>query len=169
MMFGSHRSSRNNSTTEPSSPAAAHSPSLGSMISTVAVDGNSVTPITGSDSRIWKVSARSYLPSTRMRTRHVALVCPGLNWTCRWDFPLKSSSFLALPSSVPMPESWWQVDTDDRGGVKKNKRRRPGEWGGGDEREIRYSHSLMLLRRRWGTESCVLFSLTDHSRSLGSA
>lgn len=37
-----------------------------------------------------------------------------------------------------------------------------------DEREIRYSHPLMLLRRRWGTECCVLFSFTDHSRSLGS-
>lgn len=134
------------------STAVAHWPSLGSRISTVALEGNSITPITGSDSRIWKVSACSYFPSASMRTRHVALVCPGLNWTCRWDFPLKSSSFFALPSSVPMPESRWQFDTcrgqkRKRGEKKaawlKKRRQRQtktvagGRWQAGEEAQMK--------------------------------
>lgn len=90
-------------------PGSVYWPSLGSRISTVAAAGNSITPITGSDSKIWKVSACSYFPSVSIRTRHVALVCPGLNWTCLWDLPLKSSSIFALPSSVPMPERYGQL------------------------------------------------------------
>lgn len=53
--------------------------------------------------------------------------------------------------------------------TKSGRGKVTGRRRGADEREIRYSHPLMLLRRRRGAECCVSFSLTDHSRSLGSA
>ena len=78
-------------------------PSPGSWISTVAFSGNSSSAMTGSDRTIWKRSDSSYSPSDRMRTLQTAVVWPGLNWTCFWDFPRKSLSLVAVPSRVPMP------------------------------------------------------------------
>lgn len=151
-------------------------PSLGSKISTVAMTGNSITPITGSDNKIWKVSACSYFPSFSIRTRHVALVCPGLNWICRWDLPLKSSSFFALPSWVPIPERWrrwwaWKrrnrQEKQTRWVKKKQKtkerRQRKWQWKGDrreretDDKQIRYSHPLMLFREVRKRVLCFYF------------
>lgn len=164
-------------------------PSLGSRISTVAAVGNSITPITGSDSRIWKVSACSYFPSVSIRTRHVALDCPGLNWTCLWDLPLKSSSFFALPSWVPMPErygEWWTSKKKGEGKgeqarwvknktnrkkwrQKKGKRPLKGDRKERetDEKQIRYSHPLMLFREWCEKERCVYFSSLITYRASG--
>lgn len=61
----------------------------------------------------------------------MALVCPGLNWTCLWDLPLKSSSFWALPSAVPMPERHKRLrETDEasREGRQMRKRQRKQPW-----------------------------------------
>lgn len=90
-------------------------PSPGSTISTVAVLGNSSTAMTGSDSWISKVSEVSNSWSVKIFTFQVAVVWPGLNWTCFWALPRKSLSFSAVPSTVPIPErdrcekrfSWW--------------------------------------------------------------
>lgn len=144
--------------------------------------GNSITPITGSDNKIWKVSACSYFPSFSIRTRHVALVCPGLNWICRWDLPLKSSSFFALPSWVPIPERWrrwwaWKrrnrQEKQTRWVKKKQKtkerRQRKWQWKGDrreretDDKQIRYSHPLMLFREVRKRVLCFFFFFsTDH-------
>lgn len=78
-------------------------PSPGSIISTVDAAGNSRIPMTGSERTIWKDSECSCSPSLKIRTRHVAKVWPGLNCTCFWAFPLKSLSFLAVPSLVLIP------------------------------------------------------------------
>lgn len=79
-------------------------PSPGSTISTVAVSGNSSTAMTGSESWIWKVSEVSNSWSVNIFTFHVAVVWPGLNWTCFWAFPRKSLSCTAVPSTVAIPE-----------------------------------------------------------------
>lgn len=78
-------------------------PSPGSTISTVAASGNSSTAMTGSDSCISKVSEVSNSWSVKIFTFQVAVVWPGLNWTCFWDLPRKSLSFSAVPSFVPIP------------------------------------------------------------------
>ena len=59
--------------------------------------------MTGSDSLISKVSDVSNSWSVKIFTFQVAVVWPGLNWTCFWDFPRKSLSFSAVPSFVSMP------------------------------------------------------------------
>lgn len=79
-------------------------PSPGSTISTVVVSGNSSTAMTGSESWIWKVSEVSNSWSVNIFTFQVAVVWPGLNWTCFWAFPRKSLSCTAVPSTVPMPK-----------------------------------------------------------------
>lgn len=81
-----------------------HIPSPGSTISTVAISGNSSIAMRGSDRMIWKVSEVSYSLSGMILTLHVAVVCPGLNWTCLLVFHLKSLSLFAVSSLVPMPE-----------------------------------------------------------------
>lgn len=60
--------------------------------------------MTGSDSWISKVSEVSNSWSVKIFTFHVAVVWPGLNWTCFWALPRKSLSFTAVPSTVPIPK-----------------------------------------------------------------
>lgn len=79
-------------------------PSPGSTISTVAASGYSSTAMTGSDSWISKVSEVSNSWSVKIFTLQVAVVWPGLNWTCFWALPRKSLSFSAEPSFVPIPK-----------------------------------------------------------------
>lgn len=157
-------------------------PSLGSRISTVAVAGNSITPITGSESKIWKVSACSYFPSVSIRTRHVALVCPGLNCTCLWDLPLKSSSFFALPSWVPMPERQrviggkrtreqaWLVTNNTDGKKWRQKKKATIKGWQAEERNRWKTDEIFtpfnVVQRVVRKRALRLFFFTDHLQSL---
>lgn len=113
--------------------------------------------MTGSDRRIWKVSACSYVPSARILTLHVALLWPGLNWICFWDFPLKSSSLTAVPSWVAIPGEqkmgWENKAGNGEVAARKGDRQKRET----DEKQMRYSHSLRF-RERWENKHCVYFS-----------
>lgn len=86
-------------------------PSPGSTISTVADWGNSSRAITGSDSSTSKVSEFSNCWSARIFTFQLAVVWPGLNWTCFWALPRKSLSFFAVPSTAEIPRRKLRSDS----------------------------------------------------------